>query len=346
MPQIIILLALLALACGADAQTAFTWELDLGTVFDNREGDDDHTAAETIFFTRLSPEAGIRLDDANRFAGGVVWVQPVGHEWHGAKVSPTLYYRYDGRSWSGSLGMFPRTQLIEELPSFLWGDEMRYFQRNIRGGVLQYRRPSGWAEIYLDWRQRQTDSRREAFNIVAHTSWHTSGVFSVGGTLAMDHFALTRHSAADEHIVDNFMVNPYITADFSSHSPFDSIYVKAGPLLTLERDRGADKWTTPLGVWVEAAAAWHRWSLRNTLYAGGKQMRLWDRFGQELYQGDSFYKSSFYDRLDLSYSIVGNKWVGLEASLNFNFSPGSFIFYQKITLDVNIGGAVPIKRIR
>lgn len=37
------------------------------------------------------------------------------------------------------MGMFPRTQLREEMPGFLWSDSMAYTQRNIRGLLVQYR---------------------------------------------------------------------------------------------------------------------------------------------------------------------------------------------------------------
>ena len=199
------------------AQTGIkpTWEVDFDAVFDNREGSNRYTDTRTFFFVNLAPEVGLRFTAADRIAGGVVWNQPVGAGWKQYHLSPTLYYRHDGAArqspWSFSMGMFPRKQLTEEMPGFLWSDSLAYHQRNIRGVLVQYRRDHGFAEAYVDWRGMQSREQREAFNIVVHTRWHvrrTSPLF-VGGYVMMNHFALQEDAPADQHIVDNFVVHPY-----------------------------------------------------------------------------------------------------------------------------------------
>ena len=97
----------------------FTWDVGFESVFDNREGSSDCSAAKTYFFTSLTPEAGVKFTETDRVAGGVVWFQPIGCEFYGQKVSPTLYYRHSGKRWRFSMGMFPRTQLVEEMPGYL-----------------------------------------------------------------------------------------------------------------------------------------------------------------------------------------------------------------------------------
>ena len=99
-----------------------TWSIDFCSVFDNREGDNRYTDTKTFFFTSLAPELGLSFSETDRIAGGVVWNQPIGCEWDGHRVSPTLYYRHDGSAadspWSFSMGMFPRKQLREEMPGY------------------------------------------------------------------------------------------------------------------------------------------------------------------------------------------------------------------------------------
>lgn len=111
-------------ALGMQAQPELTWSVDFGSVFDNREGDNSVTETKTYLFTNLAPEIGVRFTREDRIAGGVVWNQPVGNEWEGYRVSPTLYYRHEGRRWSLSMGIFPRTQLRQPLPGFLWCDSL------------------------------------------------------------------------------------------------------------------------------------------------------------------------------------------------------------------------------
>ena len=68
-----------------------TWAVDFNTIFDNREGDDKYTDTKTFFQTKLAPEIGVSMmDGMHRISGGVVWTQPIGSEWDGYKLSPTL----------------------------------------------------------------------------------------------------------------------------------------------------------------------------------------------------------------------------------------------------------------
>lgn len=325
---------LAAVAPGMNAQK-LTWSLDFGSVFDNREGDNSITDTKTYFLTSLSPEIGIRFAPEHRISGGVVWTNPIGNEWEGAKVSPTLYYRYSGSRWKMSMGMFPRTQLREQLPGFLWCDSLRYYQRNIRGVLLQYGSKQAFIDFYLDWRQMQTETKREAFNIVFHGQWRPgAGKWMVGGHLMMNHYALTRHASDDQHIVDNFLVNPYVGIDLSRSSGLDSLSIKVGALATVERNRAFDRWKTPVGGWFEAIGEWKWLGLKNSFYMGGKLFPSYTLLGGELYQGEPFYQAKFYNRTDLYARIFANEWVNLEAALDFNVTDRSFIFYQRILLRV------------
>lgn len=362
--KLLILLALLAAAPlrGVD----FTWDIDFSSVFDNREGDHDITGAKTYFFTNLAPEVGLRFNTADRIAGGVVWNQPIGCEWNGHRVSPTLYYRHDGRKWRFSMGMFPRRQLIEEMPGYLWSDSLSYHQNNIRGALVQYVSDKGYFDAYIDWRGMQTRKQREAFNIVFHGQFSPRrNWFGIGGYVQMNHYALQKDAPADQHIVDNFIINPYLAADLGSKVNTDSLNIRAGLLMTIERNRAVEDggWQTPAGFYLEAVGEWRRFGAKNTLYIGKPLFPsynspsaefldnsaphtteedlvanpvIYTLMGPGLYQGEPFYQKKFYDRLNLYAYIIRNRHVSLQASLDFNFTPSSFIFYQRLLLRVNL----------
>lgn len=322
-------------ALGMQAQPELTWSVDFGSVFDNREGDNSITETKTYLFTNLAPEIGVRFTREDRIAGGVVWNQPVGNEWEGYRVSPTLYYRHEGRRWSASVGMFPRTQLRQPLPGFLWCDSLTYFQRNIRGVLVQYGSRDAFIDFYLDWRQLQTETKREAFNIVFHGEWRPGGrSFMVGGHAMMNHFALTKNAPDNQHIVDNFLVNPYVGIDLARATGLDSLVIKGGALITVERNRAYDKWKMPAGGWLEITGEWKWLGLKNSLYAGGRLLPSYGELGAALYQGEPYYQTGFYNRTDVYARIIRNRWVNLEASLDFNVTKGSFIFYQRLLLHV------------
>lgn len=315
-----------------------TWSVDFGSVFDNREGDDKMYEDKTFFFTSLAPEIGLRFTAHDRIAGGAVWIQPLENGVRDGKIVPTLYYRHESDRWKFSMGMFPRTQLREPLPGFLWNDSLSYFQRNIRGALVQYEERNGFFEAYIDWRAIQTETRREAFNVVFHGEWRPKAKsFLLGGHAMMNHFAKTRHADESQSIVDNFLVNPYIGVDLSHNTALDSLVVKAGGLFTVERYREYNGWKTPGGFWLDAIFEWRFLGLKNSLYAGGKLYPLYGKFGTSLYQGESYYQSSFYNRTDVYAHVLRNRFMDLEAQLNFNFAKGCFMFYQRLVLNIHLG---------
>lgn len=106
-----------------------TWGVDFNTVFDNREGDDTYTATKTFFQTKLAPEIGISLmDGKHTISGGAVWKQPIGSQWDGYKIDPTIYYRFNSPEWRFAFGFVPRRHMIQKLPNFLWSDSLAYNQ--------------------------------------------------------------------------------------------------------------------------------------------------------------------------------------------------------------------------
>lgn len=315
-----------------------TWSIDFGSVFDNREGDDKMYEDKTFFFTTLAPEFGLKFTPKDRIAGGAVWNQPLMNGVSEGKIVPTLYYRHEGEKWKFSMGMFPRTQLREPLPGFMWCDSLAYFQKNVRGALVQYEDACGFVDAYIDWRAQQTETRREAFNIVAQGMWRPGQhVFITGARAMMNHFAKTRHADESQSIVDNFLVNPYVGVDLSGKTFLDLLTLKAGTLFTIERYREYKGWKTPGGVWVDLAMEYKWLGLKNSLYKGGKLFPLYGTFGTQLYQGESYYQSDFYNRTDIYAKIVKNKYMELEGQLNFNVARGNFMFYQRLILNIHLG---------
>lgn len=315
------------------------WNIGLQSIFDNREGTSDLTETKTVFFTALSPEAGLRFTSADRIAAGAVWTVPNVEDWKEHRLTPTIYYRHEGGKWNFSMGIFPRTQLREEMPEFLWTDSLAYFQKNIRGMLVQYSEGNSFVDLYLDWRQMQSETRREAFSIVLNGRWQKpSSIFQAGGRVMMNHYALTKNSPDDMHIIDNFMLNPYIGLDFSDRTSLDSLAVRAGALMTIERNRAHEDWSIPAGVHIDANAKWKWLGIRESFYCGGKLLPSFSEFGNSLYPGHPFYQEKLFSRTDLDGYIVTNKYVSLKAKLRFDIAPGQFVFSQLVTLDVALGG--------
>lgn len=343
------------------------WELDFRTIFDNREGDSRLTDTRTFFQTQLCPEIGVEFEGGrHRLMGGVAWTQPIGTPWREGTLKPTLYYLYDGRTPGkdagmngsdgkdiarkgvagksygvrGALGSVPRRLLERPMPNYVWSDSSYYSQANIAGGFVSYSSRLGWAEGLLDWRGIQTESRREAFNIILRGEYAPEGRLWVAGGLAMmNHFALTRNSPEYEHIVDNFLVNPYVGVDLSHRWGADSLRLVAGALGSLTRNRGdrPGGWKAPFGFWLEGNWRWKRLGIDNTLYLGGPLFPYYSEFGALLDQGEPYYRSGWYERATVSLALVRSSHIDLRAALDVNLARSNFTFYQRLLLEVRFG---------
>ena len=311
------------------------WSVDASVLLNNREGGDDKdfTPDQTIMFTRLAPELGISLiDGEHQLKGGVVWYQPMIDDMSGYKVLPTLYYRYnrpDG--WHVTAGMMPRSLMVERMPRYLWSDSLNYVQPNLRGIMAQYIKPTGYAELAVDWRQMQTERQREAFVVMLNTDWRVAGPFRLGGHLQYNHLAMSRNHAGDQHVNDDLVINPLASLDLSRRTMLDSLRFSAGAIVALERDRGEDHWHHSAGFVATATARWKWLQLDETFYAGENLMPLYPKFGSEFNLGDPYYRHKTYSRTDLIMHIVSNRFVDLTGSLVLHASSEKSGFWQQIT---------------
>lgn len=316
------------------------WGVDMKAVFDNREGDTKYAAAKTFFQTQLAPEIGISLYDGRHLvAGGVVWTQPIGCEWEGHRLSPTLYYRYQSKGLRFAMGMFGKDQLYAEMPNYIWNDSVNYAQRNIRGAMIGYRNENGYFQAFIDWRGMQTKTQREAFNIMASGErQYADGKYMWGGVAMMNHLALDGSDHIGQNVVDNFLYNPYVGIDISkiTSTALDTCSLRVGVLGGLTRDRGDKLWKTPIGAWVDFDISWKFLELKNTFYAGGKLYPYYGHYGVTLDQGEPYYAASLYNRTSVMVWFLRRKFVSVKGSLDFNVAPSHFNFYQRVILQFSI----------
>lgn len=335
MRKLLIIILFLTVVIPIGAQ-GLTWSLDFNTIFDNRENDYDYYSHDqTIFLTRLSPEVGMEfLGGAHRISGGAAWIQPVGNEWHDYKICPTLYYGYRSGSLSIDFGMFPRTHLIEPLPDFLLSDSIAYKQPNIRGVLVQYVHRRGFVEMSLDWRSLQSETQREAFNVNVNAMWNPRGMLIFGGHLQVNHLAKQKNPPPGQGVNDDIMINPYVGVDLSHRTLFDSLTIKAGGVLALERTRVQSFWHTPGGALFDIFAQWRSFGIKETLFAGSNLFPLYPKFGTLLNMGEPYYQAPLYSRTQLFASLVSNRFVSLEAALTFHVTRQEFAFWQSLKLRV------------
>lgn len=309
------------------------WSVDASTLLNNREGGEVcYTPDQTFFFTRLAPEIGVSmLDGTHVLKGGVVWYQPMIDDMRGYKILPTLYYRYNGdNGWHMTVGLMPRSLMVERMPRYLWSDSLNYMQPNLRGVMAQYIKPAGYAELAVDWRQMQTEQQREAFTIFLNTDWRIAGPLRLGGHAQYSHLAMSKIQEQEQHVNDDLVINPMLSLDMSHRTAMDSLRFSAGAIIAMERDRGVDKWQHPAGFLATATARWRWIELDETFYTGKELMPLYPQQGSQLNLGDPYFNYKTYSRTDLVFHIVNNRFVDLTGSLTLHANNKATGFWQQI----------------
>lgn len=327
------ILTLLLTAVPSVAQEV-EWSIDASMVVNNREGgNDDYTPDQTFMFTRLAPELGISMfNGEHQLKGGVVWYQPMIDDLSGYKVLPTLYYRYnrpDG--WHITAGLMPRSLMVQRAPRYMWSDSLNYVQPNLRGVMAQLIKPAGYAEVAVDWRQMQTEHQREAFTVLFNTDWLVAAPLRLGGHLQYSHLAKSISHAVGEYVNDDLLINPMAGLDFSHRTALDSLRVDAGAIITMERNRGEERWHNQAGFLATATARWHWLQLDETFYAGQRLFPLYPLYGSQLNLGDPYYNNKVYSRTDLTAHIVSNRFVDLNLTVMLHATDKTTGFWQQLT---------------
>ena len=314
------------------AQT-YVWNMDDLGFFDNRETQSPYQRSQTLFGTRLGVTAGVADGCSSLMAGSYV-VQEFGQSGL-ADYGWTLYYCYRGSRFSGAFGSFPRRLLQRDLPDLFLDDSLRYYVPNVQGALLQYSGENGSAELYCNWRNRQSYTEREIFEIVSDGEWYLpigECTATFGYNAELTHFSVRRGKTPDK-VYDKIMLNP--TVGLQAHPEgalLDSLRLTAGPVASFNRDRTDKIWKTPVGVLCDFQLDKSFLSIRNRMYIGETQYSDYALYGRALHQGDAWYRSRFYDRMDVGFRLLHLSNVECSVTASFHFTEGVVDNSQTILL--------------
>lgn len=309
------------------------WSAEIVPYFDNREYSDERMTSETLFATRLTPTIGVEWN-GHCIVAGMSWIQPIDSRIELSRLKPTLYYRYDTQPFTIAMGLFPRTLLIEPLDDFVQSDSLAFFSPNIQGALFQHRSRLGYIEALVDWRGLPTETTREAFMVAAQGRINITSWLCMGGTAVMNHLARAKDElpGMETHVTDNVMLRPYIGVNLAHYTPLDSLMIRCGYLATLDRERGVTDWLTSHALVADVTAEWRFLGIRNKFYYGTAAQPLYNKMGNTLYMGESYYSAPWHNRLDIYGYIFRNSFVNCFASINFHFTPGHVGCQQQLVV--------------
>lgn len=304
------------------------FDVDNFNFFDNREVRSPYQHSQTLFGSRLGGEIGVRFG-ANTVMLGALGIKDFGGSGM-AKQMVTFYYHYEQGHFSGAFGSFPRKHLKNELPDIFLYDSLRYYSPTINGALIQYTGSHGYAELYCNWLNKQGVGEREIFEIVSDGRLGHKGYYA-GWNVQLLHFSVPR-PANGLHVYDKLMVNPHLGIDKSSFGWFDALSLQAGLMLSLNRDRTDMQWKSPMGFLGDVKLRKWRFELRDRLYAGNPQFSDYETYGAQLHRGDPYYRSSLYNRTDVSFYLLNKSYIQCYVTASFHYTELSMDNSQLIIL--------------
>lgn len=329
----------------------FIYDIDLLSYFDNREYDHRYAEPQTLFATRLSPTVGVMVPDRqgghHKVMAGLHYTQPMGGNWRDIHLTPTVYYRYDYKGFIVGLGAIPYTERITPLPDYLLYDSIAYMHPNMQGAWLAYHSSQGYAEFMCDWRSMKSPERRELFRLVLNGEWQWQWLH-LGGIAQMNHKANFAAPTPREGVCDDIYVNPYVAFDVSGYTPFDSLALRAGYIVGIQRERETGMNYLPQGGIVELYMNWRFLGMKNILYAGDNLMPLYETYGTALNQGSPFYRARLYNRTDLFIYLISKSFVNCYFSWNMHYASGckGLQHQQQLIVRFNLDGLHKERKLR
>ena len=309
-------------------KASLMWGVNNYSFFDNREVRTPYQRSQTLFGSRLGVEGGVQFGP-NAIVIGLQAIKDFGS--NGMTSGDfTFYYHYEQGHISGAFGSFPRERLRRELPDVFVCDSVRYYTPLLHGALIQYMGKYGYAEFYCNWLNKQDVGEREIFELVTDGRFGHKGYY-LGWNVQLTHFSVPR-PANGLQVYDKLMLNPHVGYERGALSWADALSIEAGLLLSLNRDRCDMVWHTPMGFLGDVKLRKGRFELRDRLYAGNPQFSHYETYGAQLHRGDSYYRSSLYNRTDISFFLLNRTSVQCYATASFHFTEGAIDNSQLLIL--------------
>ena len=336
-PFFVVLLSALISAPSVSQAQKFMWNLDFDSQFDNREYNSELTKSQTLFGVRLTPEVGIGWGKGNSIKAGGNFLFDFGAKAFERDPELILYYGYESPKFNVYAGLMPRTKLIGTYSYAIFSDSTRFYDANLDGLVFQYQGRNGYLEFVCDWNSMVSGTRREKFQVFSSGMIQTASRRFYGGyNIAMYHHA---GSEEERGVVDNSLFLPYVGLNLSKTLSLDSLVLQVGWLQGYHRDRRFEgKTRLPGGVQVVLRLEKWRVGIDNTLYLGDGQMPFYAKYGNDLYMGEPFYRttSDVYNRFELYWNLLRRNDMDLRLSTIHHYDGRSWSWQQMIRFSVAI----------
>ena len=318
-------------------------DVDFNLNFDNTEYLGSGLGnSETLFGITLTPALRYEWNGKHNLSVGVS-----GQKWFGSTrflddIDLVAYYQFRNENYGAVAGLFQRNKLIGRYSGAFFSNSWLADNNIVQGLALQYNDKVGFVEMAMDWNGMFSATTREQFYALVSGEGHFAKVLYAGASAEMHHYS--QRADMERGVVDIFLLNPYIGANFKAFFDFD---IRLGYLQAFQRDRYTRSgWINPMGG--ELLFRMSRWGafISNNLYMGNNLLPLynivaWEGtiYGADLYASDPFYGTTtgIYNRTGIGYER--NFWmerIKVKGEMVLK-TVGKKLYYQQlVSLGVNI----------
>ena len=344
----LLFLATAAAAAGKKDDVRFAYDLGFEMNFDNREFyRSGFSKSMTIFGARLTPSVGLQINEEHKVMAGVDVMKDFGSPDKDILKEVTLYYKLDKQFRSTGLeiyaGIFPRKASEGTYSEAFFSDSLKFYDNNLEGLLLKFRRPKAYFEVGCDWMGKYGDNCRERFMVFSSGEGRLTPFLTLGYDGYMYHFS---SSEQVKGVVDNILLNPYVRADLGDRMGLQAFSVRLGWLQALQNDRrNVGRYVRPGGGEFDLELMKWNISLSNSMFIGTDMMPYYNRpdaggikYGTALYFGDPFYRVhddeeggiGIYDRMEVFWNPKIGRRLGISVGARFHFNGFSYSGCQQV----------------
>jgi hypothetical protein len=310
------------------------WNAGIHSFFDNREYFNSYTIDQTIGGVRPFCMIGLSIDEHNEIEFGLNYLYEFGSTMDTKYTQPIFYYHYETEPVKIYIGSFNRKRLIN-LPLVLQSDTFQYYSPNLQGIFLEFRRPWGYQNGWIDWISKQGPEKKEAF-LIGGTGFLKKGIFFYRHDFIITHYALTGMDTLNEHIRDNGGMNAGIGINLSHKTFLDSLTISTGFTGSYDRTRDIYPFRFYKGSLTEFCAQYKAVGLHSIVYLGTGQMQM---------VGDALYKAKSYERIDLFWQVLRKGPIKGQVTFSFHFIDARLNYSQSFTVYMDLGGTKNLKSV-
>ena len=325
----------------------FSWEYDADLQYhlNNRSFGaslDAYSPSSTIHTVVFTPTVGFSIQQNrrvnHRLAVGVEFAHDMGsRSWRDLPRELILYY--DGHvrtrrgSFEGLAGIFPRRFLEGTYSQAFFSDSTLLCDRNLEGALVKWRADRFYAEAGLDWVDQRQIAGRSRLQVMTAGEWQATRWLSLGWTGSLVYYSKYEPMV---YRVENHLAEPWFKMDFSRRTRWQELSLQAGLMVAYQRDHAQGDPEYLTGGEVTLRARRYSLSLENSCYFGDNLMPLYGRpdvqgvgYGHEVFFGNPFYRSDFYDRLQLAWEPQITPYLRLRVATRFHFHVTGLVGWEQ-----------------